>query len=181
MRRVEKMNDTELIDISIEFCVALEIQSERVCEGLIRFNAPSIIHIVDSREDLSPETICGVLLDDGECSHPYKDKLLDFTVNIDKFEDVSENSVEKLSKFASNENLTIVHITDIHLDPKYQKGSLGVCKDYACCREFPSAYEEVNSSLIAGYWGDYRGCDTPENTIIDAFEQIKKQHEVRIK
>jgi hypothetical protein len=178
MRREEQLNSTELIDLSIEFCNMLEIQSERVCRGVIELNAPSIIYIVDNRKDLTADTVCKVLLDDGECFEPSDDKSYDFSISIDEYEEHSEDDVKEVTTLAPTEDLTIVHITDIHVDSKYKKGSLAVCDDFACCRDVPQKDDEINSTLLAGYWGDYRGCDTPWIAVEDAFEQIKKQHKV---
>lgn len=174
MRRVEQMNSTELIDLSIEFCIMLEIYSERVCRGVIELNAPSIIYIVDNRKDLTADTVCKVLLDDGECFEPTDDNSFDFKISIDEY----EKSIKNVEEVSPSEDLTIVHITDIHIDWKYKKGALAVCDDFACCRDVPKDIDEVNSTLLADYWGDYRGCDTPWHVVEDTFEQIKKQHEV---
>lgn len=178
MRRDEQLNSTELIDLSIEFCNMLEVQSERVCRGVIELNAPSIIYIVDNRKELTADTVCKVLLDDGECFEPSDDKSYDFAISIDEYEEHSEDDIKEVTTLAPAEDLTIIHITDIHIDLKYKKGALAVCDDFACCRDYPQKDDEINSTLLAGYWGDFRGCDTPLNAIEDAFEQIRKQHKV---
>jgi len=32
-------------------------------------------------------------------------------------------------------SLTMLHLSDIHLDIEYKVGSLGICDSYICCRE----------------------------------------------
>lgn len=176
MRRDEQLNSTELIELSIEFCNMLEIQSERVCRGVIELNAPSIIYIVDNRKELTADTVCKVLLDDGECLEPADDKSYDFVISIDEYEENSED-IKEMTTLVPSEDLNIIHITDIHVDLKYKKGALAVCDDFACCRDY-SQDDEINSTLLAGYWGDYRGCDMPWNAVEDAFGQIRRQHKV---
>lgn len=179
MRRVEHLNDTELIDMSIEFCEIFELQSPRVCRGIIELNAPSILHIIDYREDLTSDNICRFLLDDGDCASQPDDEHLNFVVNIDDYVENcdSENLISHQIP-TDGDDLVIVHITDIHVDFKYKKGSLAACKDFACCRYDAEDGDNVNATLLAGYWGDYRGCDTPWHAVEDSFEQIKKKHPV---
>lgn len=183
MRRVEQLNSTELIDLSIEFCNMLEIQSERVCRGVIELNAPSIIYIVDNRKDLTADTVCKVLLDDGECFEPSDDNSYDFTISIDEYEEHSKDDENEVAAtiLAPSEDLTIVHLTDAHLDLKYKKGSLAVCDDFACCRDLSKKSDDGNATKLAGYWGEYWGCDTPLNAVEDIFKQIKMQHKVKFK
>lgn len=186
MRRVEFINETDLIAVSIELCELFEIQTERVCRGVIELNAPTILYIVDQRQDLTADTVCRFLLDDGDCLNPYNDDNLDFAVTID--ENVNENSENENENIVTttsspqqqqllDDDLVIVHITDIHVDFKYKKGALAACKDFACCRDMEIS-DDVNATLLAGYWGDYRGCDTPWHALEDAFNQIVRQHSV---
>lgn len=173
MRRIEKLNDEFLESLAISICVDLEIQSEEVCNGIVEFNAPSLLYIVDNRSDLSADTACKLLLNDGDCINPYNDDNLEFTVEI------SERTTSNQSiKFTENShNLTIIHITDIHFDPKYKPGAFADCEEYACCREIDDV-NEFDPTSNAGLWGDYRSCDSSRNAILDAFYQIRKQHSV---
>lgn len=182
MRRVELLNDTDLIAVSIELCELFEIQTERVCRGVIELNAPTILYIVDHRQNLTADTVCRFLLDEGDCLNPHNDDNLEFTVTInDNIDENSKNENEYIVTSTSSpqqsldDDLVIVHITDIHVDFKYKKGALAACKDFACCRDMEIS-DEVNATLLAGYWGDYRGCDTPWWALKDAFEQIVRQH-----
>ena len=78
---------------------------------------------------------------------------------------------------ASNKTLKIVHITDIHYDPKYVVGSLVDCDKTICCRDVPP---ENSTEETAGQWGDYNYCGSPWKSIVDALEQIKVEHSVSI-
>lgn len=72
--------------------------------------------------------------------------------------------------------LTIIQLSDIHYEPDYLIGGNAECKQPMCCRSDQGAPE--NSGAAAGYWGDYRSCDTPWNTFDDTVQQIKKTHQV---
>lgn len=71
------------------------------------------------------------------------------------------------------EPLKILHISDIHLDPGYTVGSNANCDEPICCQ--PGSVPEKEED-VAGYWGDYRGCDTSNWAFIDALNHIVLQH-----
>lgn len=183
MRREELLNDTYLIGTAIELCTAFEIQKEHVCRGFVEYFAPHIIYIVDNRPELTAETVCRFLLNDGDCLNPYNDDHLNFFVTIEEYNsrDDDQNELESPAistvNSSSTDDIIIVHLTDIHVDLKYKEGALAECNQYACCRDILND-EAVNSSLLAGYWGDYRSCDTPFHAVEDAFHHIVKQHPV---
>lgn len=176
MRRVQKRDDTFLKRLSLELCVEFEIQSEEVCHGIIELNAPSIFFIVDNRPKLSAGTVCKLLINDGSCLSAFTDESLEFVVDINN---QTTNDIEKTFKPSKevHEDLTIIHISDIHVDFNYTKGAFADCDELACCRETDDVNENDPESF-AGYWGDYRSCDSPWRAINDTFHQIRKQHSV---
>ena len=177
MRRVQKQSDKFLKNLALELCVDFEVQSEEVCHGLIELNAPSIFYIVDNRPKLSADTVCKLLLNDGDCLNAYTDDNLDFVVDIDNrmSSDIKKNFEEHQKQVS--EDLTFIHISDIHVDFKYMKGAFADCDELACCRETDDVNENDPESN-AGYWGDYRSCDSPLRAINDTFHQIRRQHSV---
>jgi sphingomyelin phosphodiesterase len=176
MRRVEMASEQYLKNLALELCVDFEIQSEEVCHGFIELNSPSIAFIIDNRADLTSDSICKLLLNDGDCINPFNDDKLDFSVDIQPRENF--NKTLKVSMKTSSDNeIIIVHLTDVHVDFKYLKGASADCGEPACCREIDESNENDTESL-AGHWGDYRSCDTPWHSIVDALQQIRKQHSV---
>ena len=78
----------------------------------------------------------------------------------------------------------ILHISDIHIDFEYQPGSIANCGQPLCCRN-SSTIKKKHAKVAknfksnkAGYWGDYRNCDTPLWTIENMFDHISKNEEV---
>lgn len=174
-RRLQKQTEEVLVNYAKKLCIDFKVQSKDVCNGVIDLNAPSIIYIIDNRPKLTAETICGVVLNE-DCKSFSKDQELDFVVEI-----ANKSSNEESLRVNSNvatDDITIVHITDIHVDLKYTKGASAVCDDIACCRKINEKMKKSES--IAGSWGDYRSCDTPWQALVDALRQIKKQHSVNI-
>lgn len=173
MRRVELLSVQAMKNLALEMCVDFEIQSEEVCHGIIEFNAPSVAFIVDNRPELTADTVCKLLLDIGNCFDPIKQDHLDFVVEIDNKTSAAAKAKTTKERL---EELTIVHVSDIHLDLKYTVGAFSDCDEFACCREVDTSENDTDS--VAGAWGDYHSCDTPLNAVENAFQQIKKQHPV---
>lgn len=86
----------------------------------------------------------------------------------------------------SRRPLKILHMSDIHLDPRFLVGSEAKCTSGQCCRadSFNSSRVDgppttphtfLNSSSIvekAQYWGNYL-CDSPYSIVMSAFEAVK--------
>lgn len=178
IRRVELFNETEITEMAIDVCSLFEFDSEKICSGIINLYAPTVIYIIDNRPDLTADTVCKFLLNDGDCANPYNDDTLEFTVAINEKD--NDETPEVPSNVDSKEELIIVHLTDIHVDLKYQEGSLAACNNFACCRGNVVKEENISLSRVAGYWGSYNHCDTPLSAIEDAFRQIIAQHPVSI-
>jgi sphingomyelin phosphodiesterase len=72
----------------------------------------------------------------------------------------------------------MLQITDIHIDPSYEPGSNAECGEPNCCR-FDQG-QPTNLSAGAGYWGDYRDCDTPIHAFQDLLQDAASRHPVTI-
>jgi hypothetical protein len=72
--------------------------------------------------------------------------------------------------------LRILQLTDIHYDPEYAVGVNADCHVESCCRVLPNL-PPAGPETAAGKWGDYRSCDTPLHSVIDAFDHIQEQHD----
>ena len=70
--------------------------------------------------------------------------------------------------------ISMVQITDIHIDPYYTAGMNAECGEPLCCRR-GSGYAG-SSSKSAGPWGDYRNCDTPVASLKSALGHISRTH-----
>ncbi|VBB35067.1 unnamed protein product, partial [Acanthocheilonema viteae] len=71
------------------------------------------------------------------------------------------------------DNLRVLHISDLHLDSKYTPGSEANCSSELCCHMKP----ESNGSTItqpSGYWGTPAVCDIPYRTVENMLQNIQK-------
>ncbi|EFN81993.1 Sphingomyelin phosphodiesterase [Harpegnathos saltator] len=149
-----------------KLCVRLNIESEQVCAGAITLNLPTILYIIDTKQNLTASTICGVVFESQSC--PLIDDEYKWTVKIDN------NPGKSVSEKKNNETINIVQITDLHYDPKYEPDGNSKCGKPACCRKGQND-TNVNDEL-AGFWGDYNSCDTPWHAVVDALYHIKDTH-----
>ncbi|XP_065089643.1 sphingomyelin phosphodiesterase 1-like [Ochlerotatus camptorhynchus] len=175
-KRTVKKEKTELVKLAQDIC-HLYSMKPYVCDGLITLNSDIIMFILGHLEQLpTAERVCEVAYQGDDCVVDGSDILFDRYPKVNT--SVSDNML-KVSKEASirsnKEPLTIIHITDIHYDPEYEVGVNADCAAGACCRHVPDL-EPADSSNAAGFWGDYRDCDTPWHAVVDVMEQIRTQH-----
>lgn len=149
-----------------------------VCDGLIALNADMIMYILRHIPELpTAERVCEIAYQGEDCVMHKSDLLAD---RYPKVQISASDRILKSSKRSSTntaqKSLTIVHITDIHYDPEYVVGINADCGAGACCRFIPDL-GAANSTTSAGFWGDYRDCDTPWHAVVNVMEQIRSQHE----
>lgn len=72
--------------------------------------------------------------------------------------------------------MKIVQITDVHYDTTYSAGALAVCGQPACCRIGQGSAPILTPELGAGYWGDYRNCDSPWAAVDNVLEHVQRVH-----
>jgi sphingomyelin phosphodiesterase len=72
--------------------------------------------------------------------------------------------------------MQVLHITDAHIDPEYTPGNNALCKELSCCRKEQG--QPSDKSEEAGYWGDYRDCDSPPYAFTNLVQQAAKSHPV---
>ncbi|XP_076750001.1 sphingomyelin phosphodiesterase 1 [Xylocopa sonorina] len=150
----------------IKLCTILNIQTKRVCSGVIELNLPIILYIVDSRPNLDAATMCGVVLESKFC--PLNNP--DFEWSID----IENNSIPTIVEKEAREEMKVVQLSDLHYDPLYEPDGNSNCGEPVCCRV---GQNKTDVTSLAGYWGDYKSCDTPWHAIIDAFKHIKDTHQ----
>lgn len=75
----------------------------------------------------------------------------------------------------SGHTINVLHLSDWHLDPRYDIGSEGNCSSYLCCRPY-SQNEELfttskNASVPASRFGSFL-CDSPADLALSAFTDM---------
>lgn len=96
-------------------------------------------------------------------------KNLNWTVPLPSMitEKATANGLHKPQTFS------FLQITDVHADLQYLANSNANCGYPVCCRQNDA---NVLPTDKAGYWGDYRRCDTPLSTVRNALKRISDAH-----
>ena len=68
--------------------------------------------------------------------------------------------------------IQIVHYSDIHVDPFYEKGANYNCTKPICCRPYTTADAPGNNQYPAGEYGNYK-CDAPVSLEDSMYAAIK--------
>jgi len=152
----------------LSLCDYFNIQTQNVCSGLFDLNWP-IFDYIFNETIAEPSSICGMLpISICQLEQPEYNLNLKIVgaIPLESNTDTAERS---------DQDLQVLHLTDIHYDPEYKVGSLADCDEPICCRD---ELQGGSSAPGAGYWSDYRHCDTPKHLILNAFEHIKKTHKL---
>nr|XP_055629854.1 sphingomyelin phosphodiesterase-like [Toxorhynchites rutilus septentrionalis] len=170
-RQTFKWDRERLINQAVTICRSLEVVRPDSCVKLVDINIDVILYILDNTRGLTAPTICGVLFQSGACTLE-DPKFLDWSVDI-----APGGTPVTSSKTGSNRgenDLKIIHITDLHYDPSYQTGYSAVCGEPICCRRDQGIPEEPVDG--AGEWGDYRDCSSPWKAVENAIREAERQH-----
>lgn len=78
---------------------------------------------------------------------------------------------------SSGQTINVLHLSDWHLDPRYDIASEGNCSQYLCCRPYSSNVElgsdSTKPSLPASRFGSFF-CDTPADLALSAFSSMSQ-------
>ncbi|KAL5287221.1 SMPD1 family protein [Megaselia abdita] len=162
-------SDQEIVKTIYNFCVHLQIESPRVCEGVSREFGLEVIFVL-KRVNLGPDEICSFVIGDacGDVYNPYHEWEVSFPP-VPKPAPVEPPLPKEGAPF-----FKVLHISDTHYDPHYMEGSNADCNEPLCCRL--SSGRPTNPNSAAGKWGDYRKCDSPKRLIDNMLSHISDTH-----
>lgn len=167
---------------------AADLVSPDICQGLIDQYLDSVYNIAERvfAAKMSQSDICGLMF--GPTCGPVTAKQHTWKVNLPKKLRMGAKTNQ------TSATMKILHISDIHYDPRYRQGAIAQCDRPLCCRELPeqqnpesnllplvistesSSLSNKNAenqavristevSMLAGHFGDTRHCDMPLETI----------------
>nr|CAD7402584.1 unnamed protein product [Timema cristinae] len=155
-----------LRSVAIQLCITFNLASEDVCIGIIDVHLAEAVYLANHADDASKKQLCGLYL--SSCGF-----VDEWTIDVDL--GTKPDIVTPTVPDSPTDTMTIVHITDMHFDPTYLVGGRGDCGEPTCCREEQGT--PTDGTIAAGYWGDYRHCDTPAQAVNDTLLHIKQQHQ----
>ncbi|KAH8280869.1 hypothetical protein KR054_002633 [Drosophila jambulina] len=159
--------EAEAKKLTLGFCDYFGVATQEVCSGLFDLNWP-IFDFIFNETVAESQSFCG-MLPIAICQVKQDEYNLTLTIEGDS---PTEHNSELPAR--SSDDLLIVQFTDIHYDPLYVAGSNAECDEPMCCRS--ALASGADSSAAAGYWSDYRSCDTPLHLIHSAFQHAKDNH-----
>ncbi|BFZ21086.1 hypothetical protein BsWGS_24125 [Bradybaena similaris] len=162
------MSDELIMDSANNLCTSLNIETPRVCHGIVAEFAPEVLTVIKQLV-ITPEELCGRMFDD--CGTPY-DPLNDWNVT---FPDTPQPPpVPPTPPKEGSPTLRVLHLTDVHFDRDYKPGSNAKCGEPLCCREGVGSFADPADG--AWTFGDYRSCDTPLWTLENMFATLAQNH-----
>ncbi|XP_050500372.1 sphingomyelin phosphodiesterase 1 isoform X2 [Diabrotica virgifera virgifera] len=164
--RADGMSDEEFKKELLGFCNLYKVYPERVCKGRVDLNAPIFLYIMDNTPNLTGIDACGMALQYDDCALGTR---YNWTVNVPP-----PTQTIKTKKVTAEKPFNILHITDIHYDPRYTVGKQNTCNEPVCCQDDqPNA---TTAGEACGYWSDYINADIPWRTVVNALEQTKNHN-----
>lgn len=156
-------------DAMVSACKAYKFQSNATCEGT--YNATNygavltqVLYFADV-QGLDGQHICN-MLSSKFCSAPTA-LPLNTTSLFPK-----PKPVNAVAPKASGKRVKVLHLTDIHLDPRYYVGAEATCSGYMCCRVNTFNTSSPNKVLFpAPVFGAYQ-CDAPYFLALAALQAV---------
>ncbi|EEZ97241.2 Sphingomyelin phosphodiesterase-like Protein [Tribolium castaneum] len=138
------------------------------CDGYINIEIDTVLYIIDNKKDLTGFRICAIAFQQKTCKDP----------NLKKWSVAIPPQPQPGNPPKIHHNhatpLKLLHLTDFHYDPLYQAGSNAACDLPLCCQQ--SNGPPVKPPNAAGFWGDYRVCDTPWYSITNLTAHLTQNH-----
>ncbi|ORZ09835.1 Metallo-dependent phosphatase-like protein [Absidia repens] len=133
----------------------------KVCHGMIEEQAPIAQKVartmeVDGRDGL---LFCAAVMN--SCPYP---EVEPWTLDFPK-----EKPSNPKQFTSTGETMTVLQLSDWHVDPSYQEGADAICNDPICCRSASTNHSNVIKP--ASKWGEYT-CDPPARLIESMLKYI---------
>ena len=99
------------------------------------------------------------------------------TIQINESQWFSPKSSSQVEPPPSGKTINVLHLSDWHIDPRYDIGSEANCSQYLCCRPYSTntklqtTYD--NASVPASRYG-YLYCDSPADLALSVFTEMPK-------
>lgn len=140
---------------------------------MIEAATPTVNYILRNSTEIDADRVCSIYYQMQNCAET--DHLLNqFPVNYPIPDAPKHSKKAVIAETDENSQLVVVHLSDFHFDPHYTPGSDAKCEEGICCRGdqgFPNTTENA-----AGFWGDYRVCDTPWHAVEDLVTRLKREY-----
>ncbi|KJK83208.1 hypothetical protein H634G_01337 [Metarhizium anisopliae BRIP 53293] len=170
LKALVKTGDAALVVLGKKLCKINSSYDEEFCTGVVEREAPSIASIIRTMKVGSDSCIHFCMSFLGVCDAPKIDEWnIGFTT-----QKCCHGAKDKILKDEDRDIIQIVHFSDIHVDPLYEKGSNTKCSKPTCCRSYTENDKPGKTRNPAGPFGDH-ACDSPIALEKSMYEFIKKE------
>ncbi|CAG0921987.1 unnamed protein product [Notodromas monacha] len=156
----------DIINALIPVCSTF-LYEEDICRGILEATVLTLGWVL-SNHSVNMDHFCAFAIGSSDCTISEDVNSL-WTVPIP---DVAKPVTETVVVPEGVPLLKILHFADVHLDLLYEVGSEANCGKPLCCQSTSGPGLDV----LAGIFGAYEPCDTPQNAIDDAFQHILATH-----
>ncbi|VDO57307.1 unnamed protein product, partial [Brugia timori] len=115
-----------LIDVAAFICQYFTRRESLICYSLAKQFREELLYVVE-KLILQPDALCSMFLND--CSNSGMDTSIWNITLPPKWPDPKYPTYPAMRE----NNLRVLHITDLHLDPEYAPGSEANCSSELCC------------------------------------------------
>jgi len=155
-----KTNETEfeLVGTLVDVCNKLQLEQPDVCAGILAAYVPEVstilLELYANENDISH-----VCYDIGWCQNETRSAQPSAAASYLRKPSLPRPVPEPFKKTPNG--LTVLQLSDVHMDPLYAVGSAAQCGKPLCCR---ADDQPIDGNRTAGAWGDYE-CDINEKMI----------------
>ncbi|CAF0981469.1 unnamed protein product [Rotaria sordida] len=148
---IETNRTSHLDDVLLFICKEYKKIEQNVCIGAVHEYKDAVLEIITT-SPLNNKGLCAIAF---QCEPQFDFPLLKWNVTLPDKPKPQPKPPQPPSP--ESPKLTVLHLSDIHIDFAYKPGSLADCPEPLCCR----AGQPAPNQTGAGFWGDYRSCDIP--------------------
>ncbi|KAI7863090.1 Metallo-dependent phosphatase-like protein [Spinellus fusiger] len=161
VKRMSYLSESLLINSLVKLCQRTDKVDHEVCQGTIEEQAPVLRKVIKTMDVSGRDghLLCAAVLN----ACPYPD-ILRWNISFPK-----AKPLRPTLKSSQGRYLSVIQLSDWHVDPYYEPGSEVQCNKPICCRSSYTDYSNITTP--ASLWGAYN-CDTPISLIESMLEYI---------
>ncbi|KAF9326023.1 hypothetical protein BGZ91_002137, partial [Linnemannia elongata] len=160
---VSYLNKNWVLDAAAGMCTDFKVMPKDVCHGLVYSQGPVLVNSIRQASLLSGDGkhICHQVL--GACApQGVQSGIVSFPKPKPAF---------AVAPTHSGNTIDILHLSDWHVDDKYEPGAEADCNRPLCCRKYDDS--PLTPKRKASSWGDYK-CDSPVKLGVDLLKFVPK-------
>ncbi|KAL1914427.1 uncharacterized protein VTP21DRAFT_8879 [Calcarisporiella thermophila] len=168
IRALYRINKKALFNVMYDLCGLIPLFDSVTCKGIVDTQGPALFDVINRfrLHGYDGHLLCASIF--RVCPNP--------NPNGKKIAFPKTKPADAAPPKNSGETIKVLHLSDWHVDSKYEAGSDAFCKRTTCCRADSSSNPPRRA---ASKWGDYR-CDTPQLLADNLIENVLESHKIKL-